>query len=224
MGRAKRSRPILRVVSPRSARNTTCTSGWPGFVRPCKNKAGSGSGRESGSSGPSSRDGRGIARGRCPRGRFKDEDIFVVRWRPNSRNTEIEDVVGCLRFQPFPCIRQVFAVHGIFRCVLGLITTNDDNCFRGAFRHSIEPTEPLPQRVQTGAFRDQGMEVKVGAAFKALRADDELRRCAFGIRQAAASSFSFEQSITVEWPHSPGEQHCVVAEFIFQARGPWPRG
>ena len=69
----------------------------------------------------------------------------------------------------------------------------------------------LPQSIQARALGNQGVEVEVGAAFQALRADDKLGRDAIGIREQRLQ-FLLEQPIAVERPHSPGEQHRLVAE------------
>ena len=93
-----------------------------------------------------------------------------------------------------------------------LLLGQDDDGVRGDRAASaIEAAKALAERVETGAFRDQRVEIEVCTDFKALRGDDDLQRTlrlgfGIGLHRFQNLAESLRDGIPIQRAHPPEQQ------------------
>src|SRR5262249_38346071 len=107
-------------------------------------------------------------------------------------DAKVYDLLYGASLQPGPCRTDRWAVD---RIVLQRIVARDDDTTRSAIESAktIEATESLPQRIETGTFSNQTIEVEIRSHLDALRRDDDNR--GIGRTAIAAGTNASEQSL-----------------------------
>jgi hypothetical protein len=109
--------------------------------------------------------------------------------------------------QPFPSRRQTGPIHRVPGPSAEMMGANDHGGVgRSGLAAASQASEPLPQRINGGAFRHEGVEVEISPHFQALGRHDESRAAPLWERRCASSERSrrrirsLEQVPAVERP------------------------
>jgi len=137
-------------------------------------------------------------------------------------------VVIRLRAQPLPGAGQRGAVYRVVVALLDLIRAHHHRGrgFDGA-SHAVEAPEALAQRIQAGAFGDQGVEIEVSADFQCLRGHHQQGRAELsrgGMGRAQRTQAFGHGVVPVQIAHAAGQQDDRVAMALAQPGGGFPGG